>query len=316
MYRFLQLITLSLFVSTQANSFFWPASEKKAIKSLNEAIQKEFLKTNRWAYVVDIPIQVRETGLTYRFNPTFVLYSTRCSTCDEATYLYKQIVQDTLHRLNSIRPLRPFLCEFPLTANSLRLTLTFWTSDNTLAPSPFISSVFIEDDGLLKCYSNSHVEVDASSEIQELYTSFIERKAFEERPKILVSSSFPEENCDPIDITESTFAKEFATKHNLQLVTTGIISPPSTAGFTLIGPQTLRLKEAQMLATTCVKEAVAATNNPVCFQISFWDEYLDRVPPEYIAKIECINETLRYYTSDEGQRLALLYEEVLGEAGL
>ena len=107
----------------------------------------------------------------------------------------------------------------------------------------------------------------------------------------------------------------------------------------LRGSQTLHLEEARKLATTCAQKAltVARTDkrfieymkemggNPhwndsateilprhICLRLSFWDENVDRVPSEYIAEIRLINETLSYYSSDEGQRLVLVHEESLG----
>lgn len=49
------------------------------------------------------------------------------------------------------------------------------------------------------------------------------------------------------------------------------------------------------------------------FRILFWDENVDRQPAPYIAEFRFIDEKFKYYTADDGQRLALVYEESYGD---
>lgn len=47
----------------------------------------------------------------------------------------------------------------------------------------------------------------------------------------------------------------------------------------------------------------------ICFRITFWDEYFNRVEEPYIAQILCQDSMIEYYTADEGQRLVKVFEE-------
>jgi len=46
-------------------------------------------------------------------------------------------------------------------------------------------------------------------------------------------------------------------------------------------------------------------------RISFWDKYIDRIKPPHIAEVRMYGTNVRYYVSDELQRLQLIHEEEL-----
>jgi hypothetical protein len=360
MIQTLDIITFSLFLlisSFQLHSFFGYTSEENVNEPLNNAMQEEFSKQNEWGYVIDLPIQVNEIGLTYTLNPSFAVHSIRSTTPEETLRLYAQIVQDALKRCNSIRILRPFFAEFPLTPNNLGLTLHFRTTENKLVPPPYIGSIFIREDKpeefVIKSYKNPHTEIEpisgvdpkSRSELKELYTVAVPRKACEIKPEVPTPSFLSKTSSTPTGIAEFEFIKEFCSKHDLHLVKTGKVgnhrSPSLPIEIALRGAQTLHLKEARKLATDCAQGALTMArtdkrfieymkergNNPhwndpatealphhISLRLSFWDENVDRVSSEYIAEIRLINETFFYYSADEGQRLMLVHEEGFDQA--
>ena len=204
MIQSVELILFSLIFlisSFQLHSFFGDMSEDSVTEALNTSIREEFSKENEWGYVIDLPIQVNEIGLTYNLNPSFAVHSIRCTTAEGALRLYAQIVQDALQRFNSIRILRPFFGEFPLTPNNLGLIIHFRTSENKLVPPPYIGSIFIGEDKpeefVLRCYKKPYTEITplsgtdpkTTSELKDLYTTAVPRKRCETKPEVPTLSS-------------------------------------------------------------------------------------------------------------------------------
>ncbi len=75
--------------------------------------------------------------------------------------------------------------------------------------------------------------------------------------------------------------------------------------WTTTNPEMVASEEYNHKIGYCYYEGTDA----ICFRITFWDEYFNRVEEPYIAQILCQDSMIEYYTADEGQRLVKVFEE-------
>jgi hypothetical protein len=137
----------------------------------------------------------------------------------------------------------------------------------------------------------------------------------------------------------------FCKKHNLIYVIDGEVGENKIAefplGYVFCGHQKLSLDDARKLAGDCSRyilqrfqkskeisaflqdrntysktdhNGLIAESRHVSFRLSFWDEDINRREAPYIAEVRLLGNSLRYYTSDEGQRLVLVHEESFDDA--
>jgi hypothetical protein len=172
----------------------------------------------------------------------------------------------------------------------------------------------------------------------------VKRKKADSKVKVPTYTRPSPRACPSVEILFG-FEKKFADANGLKVVTSGTAGEHDRDSrafdFVLCGWQCITLDKAKLLAATCSKELLDfVRNNQVCldymkdrstwagmddrstfpeprhlaFRISFWDENIDRQPAPYIAEIRVVGEKFKYFTSDDDQRLVLVYEETFDEA--
>ncbi len=81
----------------------------------------------------------------------------------------------------------------------------------------------------------------------------------------------------------------------------------------LIEIRNKRVVEKNFRKESSAQQKMKDTLDWFYFQITFWDEYLNRVEEPYIAQIQCQDGKILYFTADEGQRLQQIFEEPIPE---
>jgi len=118
----------------------------KPVQRLDEELQKEFLKLNRWGYsVVFFPTMTRH-GYTYSFNLLINLYGVRIEEISEAEKLHSDIYEDSLSKIHSLKCIRPFLANFPLTPDSLIVSVGFADERGVQLAPPYLVSVIMRSE--------------------------------------------------------------------------------------------------------------------------------------------------------------------------
>jgi hypothetical protein len=318
----------------------------------DEIKQAAWVQNRRGYYRRDIPTIGPEYGLKYSLYVRVDLVDVQTTSVNETLNIYTNFYSDFLTKLNSIKNIRPFLAEFPITPNTFHLGVMFFKNNQFEDVNPpFIDATLSDHDNVwMNQYENKGLNsffktifrrpVMSIPEISQLIAQGVKRGPNTGKP-LLLATEFTTHGV--FDQIPCEFAPSFCKQHNLHFITSWKAStafdPLSEFSFALMGNQQILLDEARKIGAMCAKqffeyamsrpEAVKLIvegnkNRPKSllhpeagdfdFRISFWDENIDRQEQPYIAEIRFYGNTFKYFTSDEGQRLVLVYEESFDEA--
>jgi hypothetical protein len=325
---------------------------RRATIVMDLELAAELSKPNRWGYQYSFPFfpHLCPTGLTYSLSGEVSVRNVKPQSVEEAEKIFLEIYTDYLQKLNSVRIIRPYLHDFPLTPWATTFVVKFQNEKGEKLESPYISVV--------------HLNLERNLEFSELVSGkskIIIEKPLKEIPQLVTLCSvavepgkvgsipaFPEIN-DIGTLTPSAryffdFSKNLCSKNHLEYVVDGVCESHKDSRpfeFVLRSTQTPNLSQARKLAASCAKETLSYVQNNkemieyvkerktwerelfprdfperchITFRISFWDEYVNRVAKPCIAEIRVAGESFKYYTADEGQRLVLAYEETWDDA--
>lgn len=253
------------------------------VETLNIEICNEVTKPTSVGYeYVDYPCprypDISDNGLTYTFTIPICVMNESFTAPLDSIPLFKAIYRDILDRLNSIRRIRPFLAEFPLTPASCDLYLTFRDKEKHIRMPPYVQSIRLFHEVLeinpyrsfdkeKEALQKANVKLPAREVLQEFYTPTLPPKQPGPKPKIppLTRLSW---RCDTAwGASRLRFLKRFCHAHGLEITIIGVAGSHAfdrkPFGFALRGSQRLSLDEARQLAATCSKELMAyAKNDP------------------------------------------------------
>ncbi len=324
---------------------------EQVIQTANNELYKEVMRPNKWKYKYNFLFfpRLRRMGISHFLDGSMSVFDIKFTSHERAEKLFLDIYQDFILRLNSVRMIRPFLVEFPLTSSAVQMYLSFRDENGNCFLPPCIDVAKFDGENFT-CTQHDHTtsgivfqkpasEVDW---IKTLSSVGVERKALGK--KIVFPVVTRTEDGDPVSEVVFSFFKVFCEKNQLAYVTEGIgkyncDSRPYEV--VLRGMQNVDLQAARKLAASCsngffdlirtnkdtiayVKKRKAWTGElfprdfpepcHIAYRIGFWDEYVDRVCSPNIAEIRVAGESFKYYTADEGQRLVLVYEETWDDA--
>jgi hypothetical protein len=347
---------LFLIVGVRMSSFWndHKQPEDQVFLTLNRALMAEMERPNKWGYKFT-PISyptVSSNELTHSFRISAFTTNKKYSSVEEAEDIFFEICSDVLHKLNSVRVIRPFLAEFPITLNSVVFSLKFWDGEENYYSKPYFASVYLDREKTLNFSQGigdnlKYIVKKQACELnraKKLYEFPMNRDIGKTQSRVDIPVYEVPSNNQTITKQTLSFSQSFCLKNQLHHVTSSIgYSFKDTRPFeiALRGNQQLKLDEARTLIATCSKEFLAFIRskkeqveyvkrrktwpnesfygdfpepNHFAIRISFWDEYVNRVPEPYIAEIRVAGESFKYYTADEGQRLVLVYEESWDDA--
>jgi hypothetical protein len=316
---------------------------------LNNEIEKIILAPNKWMYRVSWLDSTAGRGLSYPFTTVYEFRDRKFTELEKPVRLFLGIYKEHLRKLNSIRILRPFLYEFPLTPATCSLSIQFRDSNGKFYKPPVISHVYADTTSLSCSYfeeknppGKGHVDIYNKplleiDELKILYQQGVKRSTCEPHPKVPVLKQYK--------WMLFKWMSVFCHDHNLVPLTIGpvgnSICDDRPFQCLLMGRQQLTLNEAHQLGASCFKDCFRFVENDkeaceylqkrstwgyeknpsstpipehIAFRITFWDENVDRHVQPYIAEIRYLDGVFEYFTADEVQKLVLVHRETVDEA--
>lgn len=271
---FFSLCMLSFIISVRLLGYtcFYHQVENESIQNLNDQLVKVFSQPNRWGYVFSDYPNMSQNGLTYWLEGWIELPNARCSTIEEAEELYASLYEDFYWKMASVRAIRPFLAEFPLTPTSLCLNVYFRDSNGGFIISPNISSLTLWKDTIsfnkyreanptrMRDDFKTFTEKSAHDVpgLKEFYLPRIPRGVPKQKALIPSYSTSPPNYSSNVGKAVFEFAINFCRKNALSLDMIGVVGEhyhdSRHFDFALRGSQSLKLDEARRLAAKCSNE--------------------------------------------------------------
>jgi hypothetical protein len=203
----------------------------------------------------------------------------RCESPELAILIHKQIFEEFLQAANSVRSIRPFLAEFPLTPHSFYLYLLFLSKEGEKFRPPYLSEVVVNDDNVLfnqfatpeefrgqgSEYGPYYkiikkIPISEASWLQEYLRPSVVRKKANHEIVIPVYSQISEWRDADFTRTQFEFLNKFCATNSLAFVTYGYVGEVERDsvpfGFALRGSQKIDLAEAKKLAEKCFCETM------------------------------------------------------------
>ena len=215
---------------TRLHAGFAVSSEFKSrpIRNLENEIRREFSKPNRWGYsVVFFPCMSR-LGYTYSLDALIDIKGMRLKSIPEIEKLHAIIYGEVLSKLNSIRCIRPFLANFPLTPDSFSLSIGFVDERGNFFAPPYFTSIcvdfknlefnqFIKDKLPVPFETILIKPIGESEGLREFFDCKVLRKSCAEKPNV-PKVSYILSCCKPHHHSVFEFSKAISAKNNLNFV--------------------------------------------------------------------------------------------------
>jgi hypothetical protein len=321
-------------------------------QELNKDLMEAATKPNRWGYGISWPPDVTESYLN-DIDETIIVDKT-FTDVDKALQFALPIYEDFIRRVNSVRAVRPFLLEFPITPKTccLAFRIRDMTKDRdqhphvgTIVFRPVVEVVYwnprpdLPKKGETKAV---YLTPDQIPGLSRLYQNGVPRKAVTSKPIIRPLDKMEWRGKETAHYHFFEFSKKWAQQFSLIVIVSGETDKlkiiESDFSIAMVGTQRISLKEARNIAATFGRDAlrfmkedekcieyfkeetkekateIKPSPDYIGLRISFWDENIDRVVQPYIAEIRYVDGVFKYYTADELQRLVLVYEETFDEA--
>lgn len=282
---------LGMFLVSRVHAMFLTRSERRdeVLYELDKELHGTIVITNKGKYGFFSSPQMSWDGLTYVIVINAFLKNVQCRSVQEVELIHKHIYADLFKQLCSIRVLRPFLAEFPLTANSVQVNLDFYGEKNEKCRPPYLSGIISRGNNFefLQIVMKNVRFGDKIESVPD--KDVIKIIPLSEAPWMqqFLSTAIPRSKADhPIKIPEYNapsprdssigealfqFEKKFCETNNLHVVTTGCSGPTEKDSrafdFTLRGEQQMSLEAARKLAGLCATELLEyVRKNDDCLQ--------------------------------------------------
>jgi hypothetical protein len=247
----------------------------KPIQSLDDELRNEFLKPNNWGYSVVLFPHLSRFGFTRSLDIIINLNGTRLKSISGIEKLHATIYGEIFSRLNHIRKIRPFLANFPLSPDSLELSIGFYNENGKQLPPPCFASIvmscgtlefnhFIQDKAPVPFETIIKKTVDNSELLQKFYKCEIKRQLCAEKPSV-PKISYILSYCCPFQHAVFEFAKILSAKTNLNFVdlvpAESQFNDKTPFNMILWGTSRLMKDAARKLAVECSKEFLKFVQN-------------------------------------------------------
>jgi hypothetical protein len=360
MNNFWSLIALSvlfilLIINLHAGMISAPEFKTKPIQALDDALEQEFLTLNRWGYsVISSPCLVR-FGYSHSLSMAINLNNIKLQSVADVEELHSAIYEDIISKLNSIKYIRPFLANFPLSPDSFALSINLSDEKGHHVLPPYFMAIGMTGDSLeFEHYNKDNFmyptsvivrkSIRDSEFLRKFYHCHVARKSLQQKI-VIPEVSYILKDSPLHEDAVFRFATDVASRNNLHFVDLGPVKSEfwdtTPFEFILYGIKRLQKDEARALGAKCARDFLKFVQNDqktleymekrsknprmkdtatfpdpkhIAFRISLWDENIDRQPEPYIADILFCDGKFRYFTSDEGQRLMLAFEESFEES--
>jgi hypothetical protein len=239
---------------------------------LDDEIIKTFIAPNRWMYRVYWIDPASSKGLQRSFKTIYEFTDRKLTDPEKAIRLFIDIYKEHFKRLSSIRILRPFLYEFPITPATCPLSINFYDSNRNFCKPPAISNVYADTKSLLcsqydekgrngiwhvDIYKKPLIEIE---DFRVLYEQGVKRGKPEQLPKIPILKSLQWQDKIPSMYRLFDWINTFCKKCCLIPLATGSVgdryNDDRPFDFLLMGYQQLTLNEAKQIGSRCCKECL------------------------------------------------------------
>ena len=258
-------------------------SGDSVLEALNKELIETVIKPNRGKYTFYEAPQMSERGLTHCLEVWVILTDVRCSSFEQAELIHRQIYKDLFFAANSIRIIRPFLAEFPLTPNSFYLHVSFLDSQGERLRPPNFSAIISRESSIrFHNYATDEefsgkdpssgpgykiikkIQIFDATWLKEYFSVGAPRKK-ENFHTIIPKYSRPPSLCSDSGKAIFWFEKKFCETNGLSLVTIGNASESSLGSkafdFVLRGEQPLDLDQSRKLVSLCFNETLKFIRN-------------------------------------------------------
>ena len=200
----------------------------KPLRALDDDLQREFAKPNKWKYILVFPPCLSRLGYTHSFRVLINIRGMPLQSITDIEKLHATLYSDALLKINSLKNIRPFLANFPLTPDTFSLSIGFVDENGNHFLSPnFMSIIMYTDNFEFIQYDKENMmcpgkiilmkSVRDSELLKEFYCCKVKRAKCKEKPKVpLVSYILP--NCSPYYHAVFEFANSISQKYNLNFV--------------------------------------------------------------------------------------------------
>ena len=268
---FTACIILSMSMQHLHSSYQYTNAYPDELSSTIDNIFYSALNTsNKWGYVWFRFPDMSSNGLMYHVHAAINLTNVKIDSFAKAENLYIEITKDLNKKINSIRAIRPFLAEFPLTPRSLIICLGFEDENEKPIPPPFFSALLNGEDHLefKKFYKNNLTfhkvvfdkPIPEIKELNELYSVSIPRTSVTPKPNVPELKHLSWKQDCPVGQAIFNFIKRFSKQNNLHIITIGTVGEhyfdSRVFDFALRGQQTLSLNVAKNLAALCAQQSL------------------------------------------------------------
>ena len=207
--------------------------KSRPIQELDDSLQREFSKPNRRGYYfVFFPCMSR-WGYTHSLDALINIKGMRLKSIPEIEKLHAIIYGEVLSKLNSIRCIRPFLANFPLSPDSFTLSIGFVGEQGVFFDPPYFTSLCMNAKTLdFKQYIKDKVPVPfetilkklicESEDLRKFYNCKVERMSCADKPNV-PKVSYILSCCEPYHHSVFEFSKTISAKNNLNFVDLGPI---------------------------------------------------------------------------------------------
>ena len=267
-WTFLAIIAACLFLAFQLQGGLWGqrihTEDPQAI--LNHEMQNEFSQPNEWGYTIQWMFgpYLDPNSLTYQIGFLADLKGIRLTSTDDVEAIHAKIYKKNLKIMNSIRNIRPFLGEFPLTPDSFEVSIGFIDEKGNNLEPPYIVSLIMTTKNL---EFNNYLPTRGihpfetillkptreSIALQECYHPNAKRCRPTMVPRVPTYSSTPERYDNPSGEAMFRFAQKFGSGKGLYLAALGDAGGDFGLAFpfeiALWGHRQVNLKEARTLMT-------------------------------------------------------------------
>jgi len=227
----LNVLLAGLIACQRVNSTSSYEFKSKPVQGLDDELRREFSKLNRWGYSVFSFPHMSRYGYTHSVCLSIILKGFRLKSISEIETLHSVIYNDALLKLNSIKNIRPFLANFPLTPESFLLSIGFYDEKGGNLDPPYFASVIMSHEKMeFNMTSKSNIMYPSktiltkptsdSGPLQKFYHCEVPRKQCVEKPYV-PEVSYILSHCSPYQHAVFEFSKSVSNGNKLYFLDLG-----------------------------------------------------------------------------------------------
>ena len=258
--------------------------EESVLEVLDQELIDALMTPNKGKYAFLFAPEVSRHGLTYCLDFIIYIRGPKCTNIESVQLVHRKIFSEFLQTINSLRIIRPFLAEFPVTPNSLYVNIVFLDEHGKNLYPPYLSSI-VARQGVIriqecvpkdKCGDRKsdikvlkQIPIPEATWLKDYFSFGVPRSKDTVHKKIPTYKSLNVPGY-PILKAELLFAQKFCDANKLEIVITGDVEEVPKDNrpfdFALRGDRPIDLDQARKMAADCYHQFLVLVKNDPCFQ--------------------------------------------------